>query len=80
MRENYRMISDEIDTKNVSSNKIDLLHDIRHKYKKENEGVYNKEIDLPINIVKEIFIGTLLCRECIKMDSYSSECADDFER
>lgn len=80
MRENYRMISDEIDTKNVSSNKIDLLHDIRHKNKKENEGVYNKEIDLPINIVKEIFIGTLLCRECIKRDSYSSECADDFER
>lgn len=67
-------------TQNTSRNKIDLLHDIRHKYKKENEGVYNKEIDLPINIVKEIFSGTLLCRECIKRDSYSSECADDFER
>ena len=67
-------------TQNRSSNKINLLHDIRHKYKTENDEVFNKEIDLPINIVEEIFNGTLLCRECIKIDSYSSECADDFER
>lgn len=67
-------------TQNIHDNKINLLHDIRHKYKTENNEVLNKEIDLPINIVKLIFNGTLLHRGCIKIDSYPSEYIDDSER
>lgn len=44
--------------------------------KKINEEYANQVI----NANYHTFNGTLLCRECIKRDSYSSECADDFER
>lgn len=40
---------------NISDNKIKLLHNIRHRYKIENNGNRNKEIDIPLDIVKEIF-------------------------
>lgn len=63
---------------NMSCNKVKLLHDIRHKLRKD--GIYNKEIDVPLNIVKEIFNGSLLGKKYIENDICYSECEDEYER
>lgn len=64
-------------SQNIQGNKIDLLHDIRHKYKIENNGKLNTEIDLPTNIVKEIFTRVLSNIEYSKENLYAT---DDYER
>ena len=74
---NQVIIANYYNSQNKQGNKIALLHDIRRKYKIENNGVLNTEIDLTINMVKKIFSRTLLNIEYIKGNSYS---LDDFER
>ncbi len=61
---------------NISNNKIKLLHNIRHRYKIENNGNRNKEIDIPLDIVKEIFNRD---EKYIMESNIYSKCEDDFE-
>lgn len=71
---NYSTIQD------ISGNKIKLLHDIRRRYKEENNGCSNKEIDLTINVVERIFNDTLKCQEDTRRSSGFDKYEDDFER
>ena len=59
---------------NISDEKVKLLHTIRHMYKIENKGKQKKEIDIPLNIVKAIFNGTL------PNEKNYSKCEEEFER
>lgn len=40
---------------NTSANKVNLLHCIRQKLKKENKINLNKEMDIPLNVIMAIF-------------------------
>lgn len=65
---------------NIFASKVKLLHCIRHKYKIENGGIHIKEIDVPLNIIKTIFYGTLLDREYIVDNVVYSKCEEESER